>query len=72
MNDEADALPRLHNGIRAGYEQLLRRLMGYPKRPGVIIYNGFRWTRNNHPDYPAGASWAEWAKWAEWAVWAPT
>ncbi|GIL59876.1 hypothetical protein Vafri_14684 [Volvox africanus] len=43
VNDEEMPMPHMNNQIRRPYERLLRKLLGYPKRPAVILMHAFRW-----------------------------
>ena len=43
------AQPPYQNQDRAGFERLIRRLLNYPNRPAVILFNGYRWTHTIDP-----------------------
>ncbi|GLI61503.1 hypothetical protein VaNZ11_003832 [Volvox africanus] len=43
VNDEEMPMPHMNNQIRRPYERLLRKLLGYPNRPAVILMHAYRW-----------------------------
>ncbi|GIM15714.1 hypothetical protein Vretimale_18452 [Volvox reticuliferus] len=43
VNDEEMPMPHMNNQIRRPYERLLRKLLGYPKRPAVVLMHAYRW-----------------------------
>ncbi|EFJ42302.1 hypothetical protein VOLCADRAFT_107349 [Volvox carteri f. nagariensis] len=45
VNDDEMPMPHMNNQVRRPYEKLLRKLLGYPNRPAVVLLHGFCWFR---------------------------
>lgn len=43
VNDIHHVMPLFTNEYRRAYERLLRKLLGYPNRPAVVLMHSFNW-----------------------------